>query len=114
MEEMVEDHASTIDMIIQEQRTGERNTTKMPTSTLEKVTITYTGNEGGRLPSKYFQRMTDLTPGKWNDFENYPFTLNELNGDLMGIDNLLKMGKKCSKCLVLALYDIKYLASTAL
>ena len=55
MEEMVEDHASTIDMIIQEeQRTGERNTTKMPTSTSEKVTITYTGNEGERLPSKYF------------------------------------------------------------
>ena len=67
MEEMVEDHASTIDMIIQEQRTGERNTTKMPTSTSEKVTITSTGNEGERLPSKYFSRMTDLTPGTWSE-----------------------------------------------
>ena len=68
MEEMVGDHASTIDMIIQEQRTGERNTTKMPTSTSEKVIIISTGNAGERLPLKYFSRMTDLTPGTWADF----------------------------------------------
>ena len=106
MEEMEGDHASTIDMIIRPQNTGERNTTKMPTSTSEKVTITYTGNEGGRLPSKYFQRMTDLTPGKWNDFENYPFTLNELNGDMIGIkkEESITNGEKNAQSVLCLLY----------
>ena len=68
MEEREEDHASTIDMIIQQQNTERKNTTKMPTSTSEKVIIISTGNAGERLPLKYFSRMTDLTPGTWADF----------------------------------------------
>ena len=71
MEEMVGDHASTIDMIIQQQNTGQKNTTKMPRSTSEKVTITSTGSEGERLPSKYFSRMTDLTPGTFGKLSTY-------------------------------------------
>ena len=67
MEEMEGDHASTIDMIIRPQNTGERNTTKMPTSTSGKVSRTSRGNVGGeRLPSKYSSRTTDLTPGTYD------------------------------------------------
>ena len=71
MEEMVGDHVSTTGMIIQQQNTGQKNTTKMPTSTSEKVTITSTGNEGERPPSKYSSRMTDPTPGTWADLNEF-------------------------------------------